>query len=239
MITLDKYKRNLTAASDEEFLITQIWNLKHIFFNELAAIKNTQLEYLAFSENFAESFKFNHMMLGKKLPTENKADQEIVLTELEIINSKLPNDSIYQFKHQAGVQTYIMRKRPLINLQTGNCVGILILGGKLDPTTRRRMIRKYFMGKNIEQSIILPTKDLTQQEQDIIACLLLGFQHRKEIALILNEANTENYSERQIKHRLEDLYKKFNCTSLNELMDIVVNTHKDQVSLFDISTAKI
>lgn len=235
MLILDKYKSsNFISQSNEEFLITQVWNLKHIFFNEISAIKNMNLEYIAFSEPFAEAFQFNQGMLDKRLKVNNKVDQEIIQQEQALLQSKVQHDTIYQFKHQQHIDTYIMRKRPLINPANNECVGLLILAAKADITFRRRLMLKHFMGGDVSHSSMLPQADLTKQQQEIITCLLLGFQQRKEIAIILESINGTRYNERGIKQRLEELYQKFDCTSLHELMDLVVINYKEQIPFLDI-----
>ncbi len=235
MLIFDKYKSsNSTIQSNEEFLITQVWNLKHIFFNEISAIKNIKLEYLAFSEPFAEAFQFNQTMLDKLHPTSNKVDKEVAQQEQKIMLSKVQHDSIYQFKQQKNIDTYIIRKRPLVNPASNECVGVLILAAKADITFRRRLMLKHFIGGDVSPSSMLPQADLTKQQQEIITCLLLGFQQRKEIAAILESINGIRYNERGIKQRLEELYQKFNCTSLHELMDLVVINYKEQIPFLDI-----
>lgn len=235
MLILNKYKsNNYKIQSNEDFLISQVWNLKHIFFNEISAIKNIGLEYLAFSEPFAEAFKFNQTMLGKVSAQNSKIDKEIIQQEQEILLNMVQHDSVYQFKCEQNIDTYIMRKRPLINPASNECVGLLILAAKADITFRRRLMLKHFIGGGVSYSSILPQAELTKQQQEIITCLLLGFQQRKEIAAILESVNGTEYSERKVKQRLEELYQQFNCTSLHELMDLVVINYQEQIPFLEI-----
>lgn len=227
MLIFNKYKPlPQTTQSNEEYLASQIWQLKHVFFNEMSAIKNSALEYLAFSKPFAEAFKLDNSILDKTKPVLNLIDREIEQQEQQVIIDQIRNDSIYQ-SEKPNIDMYLMRKRPLTNPSTGDCVGILILAAKLDIAKERRVILRHFLGKQVHAGSTLPNAEFTQQQQQIITCILLGFQQRKDIAKILENMTNDNYDEIRIKNQLHTLYQKYNCTSLNELVDVVVANYKD------------
>ncbi|MBX9866482.1 MAG: hypothetical protein K2Y14_06165 [Burkholderiales bacterium] len=227
MLIFNKYKPLPQATqSNEEYLGTQIWQLKHVFFNEMSAIKNSTLKYLAFSKPFAEAFKLDDSILDKSRPILSSIDQEIEQQEQHIIINQLRNDSIYQ-SEKPNIDMYLMRKRPLTNPSTGDCVGILILAAKLDIGKERRVILRHFLGKQVPIGSTLPTSEFTQKQQQILTCILLGFQQRKDIAKILENMTNDNYNEIFIKNQLQTLYQKYNCTSLNELVDAVVSNYKN------------
>lgn len=227
MLIFNKYKPlPQTTQSNEEYLASQIWQLKHVFFNEMSAIKNSTLKYLAFSKPFAEAFKLDDSILDKSRPILSSIDQEIAQQEQQIIISQLRNDSIYQTE-KPNIDMYLMRKRPLINPSTGDCVGISILAAKLDIAKERRVMLRHFFGKQVSAGSTLPDAEFTQQQQQIITCILLGFQQRKDIAKILENITDNTYDEIRIKNQLHTLYQKYNCNSLNELVDIIVSNHKN------------
>lgn len=228
MFILNQYKSlPHNEQSNEEYLAVQIWQLKHVFFNEISAIKNVNLEYLAFSKPFAEAFKFDETLLDRPISALTMIEQEIIQQERQILIDKALHDSIYQFKPEPNIEMYLMRKRPLINPATGDCVGILILAAKLDMAKQRRIVLRYLLGKQINSDSVLAPAEFTEQQQQILSCMLLGFQQRKEIARILENTTDNGYNEIKIKNQLQALYQKYNCASLNELVDVAVTNYKD------------
>lgn len=228
MFILNQYQSApIHSQSNEEYLITQVWQLKHIFFNEISAIKNINLEYLAFSKPFAEAFKFDETLLDRPISALTMVDQEIIQQERQILIDKVLHDSIYQFKPEPNIEMYLMRKRPLINPETGDCVGILILAAKLDMAKQRRIVLRYLLGKQINADSVIAPAEFTEQQQQILSCMLLGFQQRKDIARILEAMTGKQCDEVRIKNQLQALYQKHNCGSLNELMNLVVSNYRN------------
>lgn len=231
MLILDQYKSTSHIShrtqSNKEYLATQVWQLKCVFASEISAIKDINLEYLAFSKPFAEAFKFNESFLDRPMSISNSIEREIAEQEQRILVDKVMYDSLYQFKPEPNIEMYLMRKRPLINPVTGDCVGISILAAKLDIAKQRRVVLKYFMGQQISSESVLSTPELTDQQQQIIACILLGFQQRKDIAKILENITDNAYDEVRIKNQLQGLYQKYKCASLNELVNLVVSNYKN------------
>lgn len=46
----------LPDLTDHEFMARQIWQLRHVYINEITSIKNTHHEFVAFTQKFAEEF---------------------------------------------------------------------------------------------------------------------------------------------------------------------------------------
>lgn len=229
MLILDKYKFNQSIVqTDSEYLVEQIQHIRDIFSNETIALKNTNLEYLAFSRMFADTFGFDERILdsANDLDPSNKSQREVIGLERQVILNKVANDSTYQFKLDKQTNIYLMRRRPLINPSTNNCVGILIIARRIDPAVNRRVILKYFMGKS-EVGMSEPlTTEVTEYQQQIINCMLLGFYQRKEIALMLKNMTNVESSEWQIKRQIQDLYQKFRCNSPSELINLITTQQK-------------
>lgn len=236
MKILDKYKNNTTFLTNEEFLATQIIQLKHVFFDELSAIKNTMLEYIAFSKPFADTFLLDESFLGQQnfLQNKRKINDEIKLQEQQVLENKKLIDSVYQFKQDLETKLYVMRKRPLINPSTDDCVGIIIFAIKMDLTSQRKLMAKHILGLSPDKYVISST-NLTEKQQQVINCLLLGFHKRKEIAAILGKVTHKQYNEGQIKTVLEGLYEKFSCSSFSELITLIVLNSKQSTPLSGIN----
>lgn len=241
MLILNQYKSAPPTSkiqSNEEYLATQVWQLRSVFASEISAIKDAKLEYLAFSKPFAEAFKFDESFLDRPISISNSIEREIIQQERQILVDRVMHDSLYQFKPEPNIEMYLMRKRPLINPATGDCVGISILAAKLDIAKQRRVVLKYFMGQQIASESVLSTPELTEQQQQIITCILLGFQQRKDIAKILENITEGAYDEVRIKNQLQALYQKYKCASLNELVNLVVANYKNVGQLSGISLSE-
>ena len=208
--------------TNEEYFISQLWQLKHVFFNEAAAIKNSTLEYIAFTDQFASEFNLDENSLGSTLDTLNKeVAEKIKHQELDIISQQKSQDTIYHFNQDGKLQTYIMRKKPLINPTTKDVLGIIIFAKRFDASVSRKLFVKQILGMHPVHQV-LPDNDLSEQQQQIITCLLLGFHHRKEIASILANITDKSYSEARVKNELQTLYQKFKCNSPGELLNLIV-----------------
>lgn len=145
MFITNKYSqliKSIDSYTDEEYL--QLDELNQLFFREASAIKNTQLEYIAFSNTFATEFNFNSNQLGKKqenLPNQNqKLIQDTTRQESAIIISKKPQNTLLNTKINNQNNCYFVRKFPLVNPATNNCVGLLIFPTKIDILNFRKLI---------------------------------------------------------------------------------------------------
>lgn len=214
----------LSNLNDQELLIMHAWQLKKIFNNEIAAIKNIDHQFVDFTSKFAEAFECTEELIGKTegaLPTVDKADYvEIERQERQIMQKLELQTSIYAFKKNEDVVMYIVRKRPLVNPSTKNCIGILINIGKMVPGA----LRSLFVNKSFPRA--LPSKDLsniklTDLQIQVIFCLLTGFQTRKEISSILNKVTSSVCNEIKVKNILRSLYNEFGCSTPTQLLDVV------------------
>ena len=118
--------------------------------------------------------------------------------EQRIIDDLVVQESTYILNKNDKKLYFAVRKRPLVNPSTQNVVGILVVALKVAPF--------YFRGEHIKQAIKLSFSkntagkiSLSEQQQQIVYCLLLGFHSRKEIAEILSHVTDEIFSETRIK----------------------------------------
>lgn len=212
--------------SDHDFMALQISQLRNIFHNEIGAIKNTKHEFVAFTKKFAEEFGLTRSHLGRTavdLPgMDEKTYAEIEKQEKGIIVGLEFQDSIYILNRNKKLVHYVLRKRPIVNPATNNCLGIVFNTSKIVPGVFRRLLASNFLPTQKPKSIIISTP-LTEQQQQVAFCLLLGFHSRKEIANILSNITKSEYSENKIKNSLQALYNKFKCNSPGQLLDLMSN----------------
>jgi len=227
MFIVNHYQKEiaqLPSLSDHEYMVMQIWLLKNTFHHEISSIKNTQHEFVAFTKRFAAEFGGSELTLGKTavgLPGVSIQDYTAIHDqEQRIINNHEFQDSIYLFRKNKEVINYVMRKRPLINPATHNCVGIFINISRVNPGIFRKLLISKLLPTTKTNSTII-NYELTEQQQQIFFCLLLGFQSRKEIAAILSNLTKSEYNETRIKNSLQALYNKFDCHTPGQLLDLI------------------
>lgn len=217
-------QNNQQVMTNDEFLRFQISQLQQLFHSELLAIKNIDLEYIAFSESFATEFGLDESHLGThgNDNIDEIAKNIISTQEQQIINSLGYQDSSYFYKKENSFKMCGMRKRQLINPFTGDSVGLAIVASKFDPG----FMRKIFMRKLFPRPVKLEPNfsvNLTDHQQQIAFCLLIGFHSRKEIAQILHAGVNPNISENKIKHSLRMLYHKFECNSTSQVLNLIAH----------------
>lgn len=215
---------NQQMMTNEEFLRFQISQFQQLFHGELVAIKNIDLKYIAFSNSFAAEFNLNESHLGTYGgdDIDETAKSMIFNQEQQIINSLGYQDSSYFYKKDNSFKMCGMRKRQLTNPFTGDPVGLAIVASKFDPG----FMRKVFMRKLFPRPVKLEPSfnvNLTNHQQQIAFCLLIGFHSRKEIAQILHAEVNPDISENKIKHSLRMLYHKFECNSTSQVLNLIAH----------------
>ena len=218
-----------SPMDDKEFMQFVIHNCSQIFNREMFAVKNSNLEYIAISEEYATEFDLDNTHLGKKVVNTINDEKELLILqqEQEILEKYSNQDSIF-FYQKNGITNYCgIRKRQLVNPSTNNIVGLLIVAGKFRPGLLRKYYLKLFVPPRKTPEINKDQK-LTNNEQQIIFALLLGFHSRKEIASMLSNITNEEINEIKVKNRLNAVYQKFNCSNISQLLTLISN---DQISL--------
>lgn len=225
MYILSQYQESVIKYPDlpnDEFLRQQIALLGNLFANEIMAIKDAKLEYVALSERYISEFD---LTLGANL-------SEIKLQEDEAVSAKIRNQenlivanavyqqSLYLFKKNGVLTNYMTRKRPLVNPATGDVVGVLIVSAQFELGVFRKLYVKQLLTRSKPRADV-SNLSLTAQQQQIIFCLLLGYHSRKEIAHILNNVTNENFNETRVKNGLKALYDKFECSTSGQLIDLI------------------
>lgn len=214
------------ALDDEAFFCRYLWLLNHSFLDEMLLLKNNKCEFIAFTKRMADEFNLSTQLLGK---TFNAADDvtdevklEILKQEQLLLKNQTPQNSFYFYRKDNQINNYFVRKRPLINSATKNSVGIMVVTTKIQPNMQRRFIMKEFLGFS-EQILSSSKPNLGTLHQQILFCLLLGINNRKEIANTLTKIVGKEISENQIKNALQALYKEFDCSSYSQLVTLTLN----------------
>ncbi len=227
MLTIDKYNQilnNIKPYTNQEYLELQVWFFKNAFYTEAAAIKDTSLRFVAFSNAFGEAFNLNYSCLGKRLKDVININQsvceKIEENEKKIIEKQKSQDSIFHVNVDKQHFSYLVRKRPLINPATSKTVGLIDFSIKFDVIKVRRLLTKNSKYKAYS-NVTMNQEYFSEQQQQIITCLLLGFHKRKEIADILEKITNNEVSENQVKYLLNTLYDKYKCDSTGDLIDLI------------------
>ena len=218
--------KNQQVLSDDEFIGRQIWHLEHVLSNEMAAIKNAQCEFIAFTDKMSQEFSLGSKVLGKTFNEVSEVSEmvrnEVYRQEQELLKQKVTQNSYYFYNKGKEICNYFVRKRPLINPSTGNTVGIFITSEKALPNTHRKFIMQEFIGLS-KQSPSRINPILMPLQQQVLFCLLLGISNRKDITHTLNNLTSNYLSENQIKNTLQSLYNKFECSSPSQLVNLMLN----------------
>ena len=62
---------------------------------------------------------------------------------------------------------------------------------------------------------------LSEQQKQIVFCMMLGYHSRKDISKTLSELTGEHYSEVRIRNSLQKIYDKFECNSSARLINLI------------------
>lgn len=211
--------------SDEAFLIQSIWYAKHTFIDELVFVKNTRCEFIALSDKAAVEFNLGHDILGKTFyaaaNVHKLIQDDIYRHELQLLQDRKMQTSFYFYSKYEEIHNYQVCKRALINPATNNVVGILINSVKVTLNAHRKFILQEFSGLTTGQRDLF-NQSLSILQKQIIFCLLIGINNRKEIANTLSLTTGNHISENQIKNSLQVLYHSFKCSSVSQLVNLVL-----------------
>ena len=97
MFIADMYTNDVNTIpqlTNQQYLAWQIWQLNHVFKKELAAIKDVNCEFIAFTDDFAEKFSFNDNLLGK-IASNHENECDILKQEQEIISKAKTQNALY------------------------------------------------------------------------------------------------------------------------------------------------
>lgn len=213
------------GLSNEAFLRQSIWWAKHVFIDEMVFIKNLRCEFVALSDKAAEEFNFDQAILGKTFYAaegiQKTIQDSIHSHELQLLSDRKMQTSFYFYKKQGEICNYSVTKRVLVNPETKDVVGILINSTKVVPNVHRKFIMQQFF--DLVKPTITPANcKLTSLQKQILFCLLMGINNRKEITLTLRNITGLHITENQVKNSLQALYHTFKCSSASQLVNLIL-----------------
>lgn len=214
-----------TSMTNDEFLQFSIQQLQNIFSNEMLAIKNTDLNYVAFSQQFADEFELDKTYLNtnKGNDLDQAALNANLAQEQKLLTESRYQDYLHFYKKNNKTKTCTMRKRPLINPFNAQVVGLVNVVSYLGPGFLRKLLTRKLFPKLATQNNKVASSVTTDAQQYIAFCMLAGFYSREEIALIINNSTNTSLGTIQIKNNLQSLYKKLDCNSNTQLLDMLLN----------------
>lgn len=214
--------------TDDELLAFYVWQLSNTYLHEMALIKNSKCEFIAFTDKMKDEFDLSTDMIGNTFRSavgiSDKISSTIHDQELSIIRNKSQQRSFYFYKNKSGVtNSYLVRKRALINPNTGNVVGIMV---NTEDYSIPNIMRKFFLSQNQDIQYLASREviqEFTYLQKQIILCLIIGINGRKEIAQTISKLLSEEITEIKVKNGLQQLYKKFGCSDSHHLVNIVLS----------------
>lgn len=213
------------SMANDQFLQFAILQLQDIFCNEMIAIKNIELDYIAFSTPFAVEFSLAKEHLGTKgnHSMDESTKTTVLAQEQQIINEGKYQDFFCFYKKDDSTKTCTMRKRPLINPFTLQTVGLVTVVSNFGSGFMRKFLMRNLFPKPSKSSTIKSSTQLNESQQHIVFCLLAGFYSRHEIATIIQNAANIDFNETKIKNSLQALYQKLECSSTTQLLDLILD----------------
>lgn len=224
---LDKFDM-FSNISDENLLAFYAWQISNCYSNEMALVKNHKCEFIAFTDKMKNEFDLSEDVIGQTFRSAIGISDEISSTihdqELSIIKNKSQQSSFYFYKNRFGVtNSYLVRKRALVNPNTGNVVGIMV---NTECYSIPNIMRKFFLSQNKDLHHLSSRdviQDFTYLQKQIILCLIIGINGRKEIAQTISKLLSENITEIKVKNSLQQLYRQFECSDSHHLVNIILS----------------
>lgn len=221
--------------TDEEFLARVIAKYKRI--DELMpafriAIKDTEAKIVFATHMYKVTRGETVSQEGSYglPPTEYKYNQNQSITEeLEVRESKKIKHSINMNYFESTIQPYMTSKYPLINPDTGNSIGIIVVLHKvLYSNIQHQLMRAleiYKQPKNID----FEQYNLTRREKELIFLFLNGLSS-KEIALVLSKLENKDISKNTIDNIFSNQLRiKFNSFSREALYEKLIELGFDRL----------
>ncbi|MDD3266382.1 MAG: hypothetical protein PHC75_04285 [Burkholderiales bacterium] len=214
--------------SDDDLLAFYAWQVSNCYPNEMALVKNYKCEFIAFTDKMKDEFDLSRDIIGKTFRSSTGISDEIISNiheqELSIIKNRSQQSSFYFYNNKSGVtNSYLVRKRALINPNTGNVIGIMV---NTEYYSIPNMMRKFFVSQNQDLQYLISRdtiQEFTYLQKQIILCLIIGINGRKEIAQTISKFLSEDVTEIKVKNTLQQLYRQFGCSDSNHLVNIILS----------------
>ena len=235
---MEKYKRLITKAqeplSDAAYLDKYIEDMYRFKPDEIWAVKDPNSIIVGVSLICAQihGFKNIEQGIGK---TQYDIRCKVVEYADALINQDRYTEQIKQQVKTLDVHDYCggpaaiqSIRYPIINPATNNTLGVLSHGKNLEMNIALKTILDLHGQKFDKSASIYLTNnkkqfDLTNIERDVLFCICLGINNRKDIANFLAMAYQQDFSaETTIHDAFRRLYRKLNCNTPMQLLEFAV-----------------
>ena len=225
----------LVSLSDDDYL-SQLITYTHLYRkNDICSIKDTNSTYLAVTSAFTDLMCFNGItsIIGKSdknMPsTISKFASTIYDQERAIEQSRVTMQTLDVFEYPSGFNALKSRKEPIINPTTSNVLGTFTSSNTLGSDSNLKTIidiHHIKFGKYPSINITYNNSSsykLTQTELNILFCICLGINNRKDIANFLSVIYKRTVgAETTIHDTFRRLYKKLNCNTPMQLLEFTI-----------------
>lgn len=221
-------------VEDSQYLHEYIQSFYKIYSQEIACVKNYDLQYIAATQNFAKLIGINLpeiiLLRDHELPYKISKNSQLSLKyDKHILNSKIQISFLDINDYPSGLGIYVFNRKPIINPYTGNTLGILYHAEKYKTNNLTKtfldMHKRGHSNDNImHQSCITKFKLILGSKQaEILFCILLGLKEDKAIASFINSIKGSSYTAQTINSAVRELYRKFNTNSRDSLIQIATS----------------
>ena len=163
-------------------------------------------------------------------PSEHKYNQsQSIAEEIEVCRTKTVKHSINMNYFEGTIQPYMTSKYPLVNPDTGNSIGIIVVLHKvLYSNIQHQLLRVLEIYKQPEY-VDFEQYNLTKREKELIFLFLNGLSS-KEIALVLSKLENKEISKNTIDNIFSNqLRSKFNAFSREALYEKLLELGFDRL----------
>ncbi|MBP9741766.1 MAG: hypothetical protein KBD37_00240 [Burkholderiales bacterium] len=213
---------------DQQYLYEYVQSFYKIYRTEIAYVKNYNLQYIAATTGFAKLMGVNLqeiiLLQDSNMPypidniskSYNKYDKDILKIKAEMSFLDIN-------EYSTGLSIFTFYRKPIINIFTGNTLGILCYGEKYKANT----LTKSFLDmhrNSCDNRYVFNHKSLTLglKQVEVLFCILLGLREDKAIATFINNIKGSNYTKATVNNAIQELFRKFNANSRDCLLQIIV-----------------
>lgn len=228
-------------VEDLQYLHEYIQSFYKIYSQEIACVKNCDLQYIAATQNFAKLIGVNLpeiiLIKDKDLPYAiSKNSQLSFKYDEHILKSKIQISFLDISEYSTGLGIYIFNRKPIINPFTKNVLGVLYVGEKYKLVNLSNSLL-YMYGNNKKDINIINHNSIMREsklilglkQSEVLFCLLLGLREDKAIANFINNIKGSNYSSYTINNAIKELFRKFDTNSRDSLIQIAFSENYDSI----------
>ena len=222
---------NQTELDNNQFLAEYVKAFYLLNSNKTAALKKIGAEYIAATSGYIKLIGHKSVdeiinttdeqaPCGLSLFSETYKQQDRLVEKCKKTLSFL---EVHDFSNGLGM--HVFDRVPIINPATNDIVAI---GIHTEPFQTRNMletmqsIHKKRAIEKINPAVFSSNLKLGEKQLEILFCLVIGFKEDKAIAKFINDVKNVDYGGKNIKSNIKDLFKKFNVTTRDQLIESAI-----------------